>query len=41
MAEMSKLHNISINDTTKMGAIEFLNWWAYLTEKADNERTRK
>jgi hypothetical protein len=41
MAEMSKLHNISIDGTTKMGAIEFLNWWAYLTEKADYERASR
>jgi len=38
MAEMSKLHNISIDATTKMGAIEFLNWWAYMIEKADHEK---
>jgi len=41
MAEMAALHNISINDTTKMGAIEFLNWWAYMTEKTDYEKTAK
>jgi len=39
MSEMSKLHNISINDTTKMGAVEFLNWWAYMTEKLDYEKS--
>ena len=41
MAEMSKLHNISIEATTKLGSIEFLNWWAYLTEKADYEKATK
>jgi len=30
---MSNLHNISINETTNLGAIEFLNWWAYMVEK--------
>ena len=38
---MSKLHNISINEVTKLGAIEFLNWWAYITEKAEYERSNK
>jgi hypothetical protein len=35
---MSELHNISINEVTKLGAIEFLNWWAYMTEKEDYEK---
>jgi len=26
---VADLHNISINESTKLGAIEFLNWWAY------------
>ena len=38
---MSKLHNISINAVTELGAIEFLNWWAYMTEKAAHERNNK
>tara|TARA_R110000851_G_scaffold65313_1_gene148437 strand:- start:10 stop:123 length:114 start_codon:yes stop_codon:yes gene_type:complete len=37
---MSKLHNISINAVTELGAIEFLNWWAYMTEKAESERRK-
>ena len=35
---MSKLHRISINEVTELGAIEFLNWWAYMREKADNDK---
>jgi hypothetical protein len=38
---MAKLHNISINDTTKLGSIEFLNWWSYMVEKANHERLQK
>ena len=38
IAAMSELHNVSINETTKLGAIEFLNWWAYLVEKAEYEK---
>jgi hypothetical protein len=38
---IAKLHNISINAVTELGAIEFLNWWAYMTEKADKERNTK
>lgn len=38
---MSKLHNISINQVTELGAVEFLNWWAYITEKAEYERSNK
>ena len=35
---MAQLHNISISKVTELGAVEFLNWWAYMTEKADYER---
>tara|TARA_R110000868_G_scaffold32165_1_gene117219 strand:+ start:626 stop:739 length:114 start_codon:yes stop_codon:yes gene_type:complete len=35
---MSKLHNISIKQTTELGAIEFLNWWAYLIEKSNKDK---
>ena len=38
---MAKLHNISIEQTTKLGAIEFLNWWAYMVEKANYEKNAK
>jgi hypothetical protein len=38
---MSKLHNISITESTKLGAIEFLNWWAYMVEKANYEKQQK
>ena len=38
---MADLHNISIKETTKLGAIEFLNWWAYITEKQDYERNAR
>lgn len=38
---MADLHNISINETTKLGAIEFLNWWAYMVEKQDYEQSTK
>ena len=38
---VADLHNISINESTKLGAIEFLNWWAYITEKQDYERNAK
>jgi hypothetical protein len=38
---MAKLHNISIEHTTKLGAIEFLNWWAYMVEKANYEKNAK
>ena len=41
ISEMANLHNISINEATKLGAIEFLNWWAYLVEKQDYERTQR
>jgi len=37
---MAKLHNISIEQTTKLGAIEFLNWWAYMVEKANYEKQK-
>tara|TARA_R110002124_G_scaffold201787_1_gene368321 strand:- start:214 stop:327 length:114 start_codon:yes stop_codon:yes gene_type:complete len=37
---MSKLHGISINAVTELGAIEFLNWWAYMTEKAAHEKAK-
>tara|TARA_R110000851_G_scaffold49828_1_gene119699 strand:- start:540 stop:800 length:261 start_codon:yes stop_codon:yes gene_type:complete len=37
---MAQLHNISINATTELGSIEFLNWWAYMTEKADHDRVK-
>tara|TARA_R110000772_G_scaffold125990_1_gene232847 strand:- start:216 stop:476 length:261 start_codon:yes stop_codon:yes gene_type:complete len=37
---MSKLHGISINAVTELGAIEFLNWWAYMTEKAAHEKIK-
>tara|TARA_R110000782_G_scaffold83776_3_gene163887 strand:+ start:829 stop:945 length:117 start_codon:yes stop_codon:yes gene_type:complete len=38
---MSELHNISINEATKLGAIEFLNWWSYMVEKEDYEKNSK
>ena len=38
---MAELHNISINQTTKLGAIEFLNWWAYMVEKAEHLKQNK
>lgn len=38
---MADLHNISINEATKLGAIEFLNWWAYMVEKEDYENNAK
>jgi hypothetical protein len=41
ISAMADLHNISINEATKLGAIEFLNWWAYMVEKQDYDRTTK
>ena len=41
ISAMADLHNISINKATKLGAIEFLNWWAYMVEKQDYDRTTK
>jgi hypothetical protein len=38
---MADLHNISINEATKLGAIEFLNWWAYMVEKQDYEKNAR
>jgi len=38
---MADLHNISINESTKLGAIEFLNWWAYMVEKEDYEKNAR
>jgi len=38
ISAMADLHNISINESTKLGAIEFLNWWAYMVEKQDYEK---
>jgi hypothetical protein len=38
---MADLHNISIKEATKLGAIEFLNWWAYMVEKNDYENNGK
>jgi hypothetical protein len=38
---MADLHNISINKATKLGAIEFLNWWAYMVEKQDYEKNAR
>jgi hypothetical protein len=38
---MANLHNISINESTKLGAIEFLNWWAYMVEKEDYEKNAR
>ena len=37
---MAKLHNISINQTTELGSIEFLNWWAYMVEKANRDKKK-
>jgi len=34
---MADLHNISINEVFKLGGLEFLNWWAYMKEKRDDE----
>ena len=34
---MADLHNISINEVFKLGGLEFLNWWAYMTEKRAEE----
>jgi len=34
---MADLHNISINEVFKLGGLEFLNWWAYMKEKRDEE----
>ena len=41
IAAMADLHNISIKEATKLGAIEFLNWWAYMIEKNDYENNGK
>jgi hypothetical protein len=41
IVSMSELHNISINEATKLGAIEFLNWWSYMVEKEDYEKNSK
>ena len=41
ISAMADLHNISIKESTKLGAIEFLNWWAYMVEKQDYDRTTK
>ena len=38
---MADLHNISIKEATKLGAIEFLNWWAYMVEKEDYEKNAR
>tara|TARA_R110000782_G_scaffold80857_2_gene160023 strand:+ start:803 stop:922 length:120 start_codon:yes stop_codon:yes gene_type:complete len=35
---MASLHNISIKESTELGAIEFLNWWAYMVEKTEHEK---
>ena len=34
---MADLHNISINEVFKLGGLECLNWWAYMTEKRAEE----
>jgi hypothetical protein len=34
---MADLHNISIAKVYLLNALEFLNWWAYLTEKTAYE----
>ena len=34
---MADLHNISINEVFKLGGLEFLNWWAYMKEKRDED----
>ena len=41
ISAMADLHNISINESTKLGAIEFLNWWAYMVEKQDYEKNSR
>jgi len=38
---VADLHNISISEATKLGAIEFLNWWAYMVEKQDYEKNAR
>jgi hypothetical protein len=40
---MKELHNISIAKVYLLNALEFLNWWAYLTEKTayENSNNRK
>jgi hypothetical protein len=41
ISAMADLHNISIKESTKLGAIEFLNWWAYMVEKQDYEKNAR